>query len=128
VLGLALALINAGIQDGGTVAESILAAGLRGAVLSAAFLGVRAVYGLVRQREGMGLGDVKLAAVAGAWLDCATIPLCVEIAAFSALTIYLLRQLTNGGPIRAMTRVPFGLFFAPAIWLSWLIEQLLLRS
>jgi len=27
--------------------------------------------------------------------------------------------------VQRLTRVPFGLFFAPAIWLAWLIEAAL---
>jgi leader peptidase (prepilin peptidase)/N-methyltransferase len=50
------------------------------------------------------------------------IPIAVEIAALSALAVYGLRQLVLRRPIHATAKVPFGVFFAPAIWLGWLIE------
>ncbi len=123
---LALAFVYAAVIDPQAVWESIALAALRGAVLALVFLGVRAVHARLRGREGLGLGDVKLAGVAGAWLDWLTIPIAVEIAALAALAIYLMRNFLRGRPIRATGRLPFGLFLAPAIWLSWLIETVLL--
>ena len=49
--------------------EAVGIALLRGAVLALLFLGLRALYRRLRGRDGIGLGDVKLAGVAGAWLD-----------------------------------------------------------
>jgi len=69
------------------------------------------------------LGDVKLAGVAGAWLDWLTIPIAVEIAAVAALAAYVMR----GRSVDPMTRLPFGLFFAPGIWLGWLIDTMALN-
>ena len=45
------------------------------------------------------------------------------LAAFGAITTCVLRQLILGQPISATTRMPFGLFFAPAIWICWVIEM-----
>ncbi len=87
------------------------------------FLSLRWIYGWLRQREGLGLGDVKLAFVAGAWLDWIMIPVAIEIAALGALVVYAAWRITGCQTIR--TRLPFGLFLAPAIWFSWLIGALL---
>ena len=122
---LALALANAGLEEG-AVLDGVGAAVLRGAVLALSFLAMRAVYYRIRQREGIGLGDIKLAGVAGAWLDWATIPVAVEIAALAALAIYVTRQVAGGRVVSATARLPFGLFFAPAIWLGWLLQATLL--
>ncbi|HYS49484.1 MAG TPA: A24 family peptidase [Xanthobacteraceae bacterium] len=124
----ALALANAAIDPWGTVLEGLGAALLRGAVLAASFFALRAVYYRIRGREGIGLGDVKLAGVAGAWLDWTTIPIAIEIAALAALAVYLLRQFAGRRPVSAMARLPFGLFLAPAIWLGWLLDATLLAS
>jgi leader peptidase (prepilin peptidase)/N-methyltransferase len=131
---LALALMNAGLQgdiqagiDAWQAAlTGIEAAVLRGVVLGASFLLLRAAYYWLRGRQGIGLGDVKLAAVAGAWLEWTTIPIAIEIAALAALAAVAVRQLARGRPLRALGRLPFGLFLAPAIWLGWLLDATVL--
>ncbi len=119
---LALALINASIADASMI-DSVAAAILRGTITMLFFWGLRWAYGWLRQREGLGLGDVKLAFVAGAWLDWAMIPVAIEIAALGALVAYAVFR--TMGRQRFSTRLPFGLFLAPAIWFSWLISALL---
>jgi len=96
---------------------------LRGGVLALVFLGLRVVYRGLRGREGIGLGDVKLAVVAGAWLDWLTMAIIVEIAAVAGLVTYLVRRYWFGQQLHMTSRLPFGLFFAPAIWLGWLLES-----
>jgi leader peptidase (prepilin peptidase)/N-methyltransferase len=123
---LALALVNAAIQDPESALAGIEVAVLRGAVSAACFLALRAVYQRLRGRQGIGLGDVKLAAVGGAWLEWTTIPIAIEIAALAALAAVVIRQFARGRPLRAMGRLPFGLFLAPAIWLGWLLDATLL--
>jgi leader peptidase (prepilin peptidase)/N-methyltransferase len=118
---LVLAVINAVLAQAPPIVESLAAAALRGAITMLFFLSVRWLYDWLRQREGLGLGDVKLAFVAGAWLDWAIIPVAIEIAALGALVAYGAWHLFGKRPIDATSRLPFGLFFAPAIWLSWLL-------
>lgn len=113
-----LALVNAGLAVGW---DGILVALLRGAVLALSFLAAGVGYRWLRGRQGIGFGDVKLAGVAGAWLGWVMLPFAVECAALAALGVYTLRWL-GGRPVERSTRVPFGLFFAPAIWLCWLVE------
>lgn len=124
--GLALALVHAALAQADAPWEAIAMALLRGAVLALMFYALREMYLRVRGREGLGLGDVKLAGVAGAWLDWPAMPIAVEIAALAALAVYGWRHFVLGRPMRATSRIPFGLFFAPAIWLAWLIEATLL--
>jgi leader peptidase (prepilin peptidase) / N-methyltransferase len=99
---------------------------LRGAIPALAFLGVRAAYRGWRGREGIGLGDVKLAGVAGVWLDWPTIPIAIEIAALAALGAYMIRHLYLRRNVRPTTRLPFGLFLAPAIWITWMLDATLI--
>ncbi|MBV9287477.1 MAG: prepilin peptidase, partial [Hyphomicrobiales bacterium] len=73
-----------------------LGALLRASVMFAAFFTFRAGYRQLRGVEGMGLGDVKLAAVAGVWLDWTDLPIAVEIAALSALSAALVGRLRGG--------------------------------
>ena len=116
--GFALALINAAVlaQDG--VAAAIGMALLRGAMVALLFLALRMLYRGVRGRDGIGLGDVKLAGVMGAWLGWVTIPIAV----------YLFRHYARGRPIDRTLKFPFGLFLAPSIWLCWLFEVAVLGA
>ena len=120
--GLTLAVLNAALQNPDTMVEAMAAAVLRGGVLALLFLGLRVAYRGLRGREGIGLGDVKLAVVAGAWLDWLTIPIAVELAAVAGLMTYVARRCWLGRPLHRTSRLPFGLFFAPAIWLGWLLQ------
>ena len=124
-IALGLGMVHAGIAGSETATEGIALAAIRGVVLALAFLGLRAIYCRLRGRQGIGLGDVKLAGVAGVWLDWQMIPIAVEIATLSALAIYALRQWTLGRSFRWTSRIPLGLFLAPAIWLSWFLDALL---
>lgn len=105
--------------------EGIGLALLRGGALASAFLALRVSYRYLRGRDGLGLGDVKLAAVAGIWLHGLMLPAAIEIAALAALVAVAVARLRSGRAIRATHRLPFGLFFAPAIWLAWFAGQVL---
>jgi leader peptidase (prepilin peptidase)/N-methyltransferase len=122
---LVLAVVNAAMAETPASIESVAAAVLRGSLTMLFFLGVRTIHGRLRQREGLGLGDVKLAFVAGAWLDWSMIPIAIEIAALAALVAYGGWQAFGKRPLSSTSRLPFGLFFAPAIWLSWLMAAAL---
>ncbi len=124
--GFALGLANAAMTGDMAVTAAGLAL-LRAATFASIFLGVRLGYRWLRGRDGLGLGDVKLAGVAGAWLDWLTMPIALEAAATSALTIYIAHQILSGQEIRGASRLPFGLFFAPAIWLAWFVQELWLN-
>ena len=117
-----LALVRAAVIAQETPVWTIGAAIIRGVALAVMFFALRAAYRRLRRREGIGLGDVKLAAVAGAWLDWPTMPVAIEIAAIAALLAYLARRHVIGRAAQPTDRLPFGLFFAPAIWLGWIVE------
>src|SRR5262245_27520469 len=123
--GLNLALLNAVLQNPDSMVEAMAAAVLRGGVLALLFLGLRIAYRGLRGREGIGLGDVKLAVVAGAWLDWLTMAIAVELAAVAGLLTFLMRRYWLGRKLHMTSRLPFGLFFAPAIWLGWLLETMM---
>jgi leader peptidase (prepilin peptidase) / N-methyltransferase len=120
----ALALTNAANEDLASMSENIAIAALRGLVLALAFFALREIYLRLRHRHGIGLGDVKLAAVAGAWLDWTLIPVAIAIAAVIGLIAYTVNQLVLRRPIRAAAKLPFGLFFAPTIWVCWLLNAI----
>ena len=124
-IGLGLGLVHAGLVASEAAIEGIALAAIRAGALALAFLVLRLIYSRLRGRQGIGLGDVKLAGVAGVWLDWQMIPIAVEIATLSALAVYALRQWTLGRSLRWTSRIPLGLFLAPAIWLSWFLDALL---
>jgi leader peptidase (prepilin peptidase)/N-methyltransferase len=126
--GFVLGLVHAFVLGQGDILNSLAVAVLRAVVLGLSFLALRVIYARLRGREGIGLGDVKLAAVAGAWLDGMVMPVAIEIAAVSALAAYALRYYLWRRPLRPTTRLPFGLFFAPAIWVAWLLQAILMQS
>jgi leader peptidase (prepilin peptidase)/N-methyltransferase len=122
---LALAFVHAAVKEPEAVTGAVAFAAMRGMTLALAFLAVRSAYRVVRKRDGIGLGDVKLAGAAGAWLDWSMLAVVVELATIAALGAYLLRQFVLGQPISVTSRLPFGMFFAPAIWICWLFENTL---
>jgi len=97
----------------------------RAAFAAGLFYLVRIAYRRFRGRDGLGLGDVKLAAAAGAWLSLPMLPIAIEIAAVTALAAYVFRQRKRARVLRAAGRIPFGAFFAPAIWLGWVMDTML---
>ena len=123
---LALGLVYAAVDETDIWAQALAWSTLRAAAAALAFLGVRIFYRWLRGRDGIGLGDVKLAGVAGAWLDWSIIPIAIEIAAVAALGAFLIRHFYFRRAVRPTTRMPFGLFLAPAIWIGWLLETTLL--
>lgn len=125
IAGFALALANAAVTAPFAMWEAVGIAVLRGTVLALLFWGLRVGYRRVRGREGIGLGDVKLAGVAGAWLSLLAIPIAVEIAALAAIAVFCVRHYAAGKPLDTALKFPFGLFFAPAIWIGWLLDTTL---
>ena len=122
-----LGLIFAALFDGAPLAEALLMCLLRAAAAALPLLALMLFYEWWRGRPGLGLGDVKLAAVAGAWLDWFTIVGVIEVAALAALAAYAVWRYVLRRPIEATTPLPFGLFLAPAIWAGWLAEAALAR-
>ena len=115
LIGLIAVWQTTEIATGWAIAQALL----RAALMYAVFFAFRVLYRRFRGREGMGMGDVKLAAVAGVWLGWADLPIAVDIAALVALSMALLARLA-GRKSSSAERLPFGLFFAPAIWICWL--------
>jgi leader peptidase (prepilin peptidase)/N-methyltransferase len=87
-----------------------------------AYLGFRALawgYKMIRGRDGLGQGDAKLLAAAGAWLGWVALPQVILIAAVCGIVVALvtavrLGRLDGGG------RIPFGPSLSFSIWVVWL--------
>ena len=76
----------------------MLWAALRAAAIALPFLALMIGYRRWRGRDGLGLGDIKLAAVAGAWLGLATIFAVIELATLSALGAYFVERIFPQAP------------------------------
>ncbi len=112
-LGLALTLAGDG-TGWPTPAERLLFALTGAAAGGGAFWAIRAVYGWRSGRQGMGLGDVWLAAALGLALGIPRLPLTVLLAATTALLLALLRARRRGRSLRRLGRLPFGAALALA--------------
>jgi leader peptidase (prepilin peptidase) / N-methyltransferase len=72
-----------------------------------------------RGKDGLGLGDAKLTAAAGAWLGWAALPSVILIASLGGILMYGVSAVLRG---RSALSAPlaFGGPLALAIWLVWL--------
>jgi leader peptidase (prepilin peptidase)/N-methyltransferase len=122
---VALALVRAGAVGADAGWQPLAWTALGGAATAVPFLALMIGYRRWRGRDGIGLGDVKLAAVAGVWLNFVTIFVVIELAALSALGAYFVSGYLRDRPPSATALLPFGLFLAPAIWIGWLVEAML---
>ena len=116
---LTLPLAAAGLLiawSDGSPADAAMGAALGFAIFEAVAFGYRRLRG----REGLGGGDAKLAAAAGAWVGWQGLPSVVLLAAAGALVVALARRRLGG-----TESVPFGAYLAPAILLVWLTGPLL---
>jgi leader peptidase (prepilin peptidase)/N-methyltransferase len=109
--GLALTLA----RDPAVLADHCLAAIL--AYL--AFQGLAFAYRRLRGLDGLGGGDARLIAAAGAWCGLAALPLIMLGSALLGLLAALGLALA-GRRVTSTTRIPFGPSIALAFWLIWL--------
>jgi leader peptidase (prepilin peptidase)/N-methyltransferase len=117
---LTLPLLLAGLtltlaQDPGSLTDHCIATAL--AYLS--FQGLAIAYRRLRGRDGLGAGDAKLFAAAGAWCGLAALPVIVLGSAVTGLLAALGLALA-GRTMTFTTRIPFGPCIALAFWLVWI--------
>jgi leader peptidase (prepilin peptidase)/N-methyltransferase len=79
---------------------------------------VAEVYFRIRKIEGMGFGDVKLAAMFGALLGGPLSLLTILLAAFAGSIVGVVIMARGRGTMR--TALPFGVFLAPAAMIAYL--------
>lgn len=117
---LTLPLIAAGLAAAGLhLAPASPLGALAGALLGFAGTALLAeAYRRLRGREGLGMGDAKLLAAAGAWLGPGSLPLVVSIGAAAALAA----ALATGAHRRPQEPVPFGPWLALGFWSVLLVE------
>ena len=98
-----------------TMVDSFLAAALAFLLMVA----LAVIYRKVRGTFGLGLGDAKLFAAAGAWVGLEMLSVVALLASLSALAVLVPFYLVRGG-LNARAAIPFGPFLALGIWVVWL--------
>ena len=98
---------------------------LWGAVIGAgSFAALRWGYQMLRGREGLGMGDVKLMAGLGAALGPYELPLMLLVASLSALAVALAGRVRSSGALSPTRPLPFGAALAAATGLIWILLRL----
>lgn len=122
-LSLAAGGLMWGASGGGDLGKRIL--GVAAGYLS--IMAIASAYRLLRGREGIGHGDAKLLAAAGAWTGWGGLPAIIVVAAVGALAASgagaLIERLSGRQiSIRSDTPVPFGTFIAAGFWVLWTLR------
>lgn len=126
LLAALVGLVVVWIEAGAGLPDALPAVGraaLQAVICGGAFYLVREVYFRLRGVEGLGLGDVKLAATAGIWLGWQLLAVTVTLAALAALLWVAAQTVANRG-WHAGRKIPLGAFLAPAIWVCWYAARL----
>lgn len=104
-------------------AERALESAVGAAVGFLTLAGVGWLYARLRGREGLGGGDARLLAAAGAWVGWTGLPSVLLWASIAGLSAVAGAALT-GRRVAADTAVPFGVFLGLGLWLTWLYGPL----
>ena len=110
LIGLGIGLAT--LRTGDWPVQAVLGAALG----YAAFWVIGAVYFRLRGIDGLGQGDAKLLAAAGAWLGPTALPWLVLLAATGALCLALVN-----GHGRTL-QLAFGPWLAGAFWALWIVQ------
>ncbi|HYE00368.1 MAG TPA: A24 family peptidase [Alphaproteobacteria bacterium] len=118
---LTLPLIAAGLALAAWTAPEALPERLLGAGLGFALLaGVALLYRALRGRDGLGGGDAKLFAAAGAWVGWQGLPAVLLVASLGALAVVGARRLA-GRPLGPGDALAFGPYLCLGFFLVWLM-------
>jgi len=103
--------------------EALAGRGLGAAVGFASLSAIGWLYRRMRGRDGLGGGDPFLMAGAGAWVGWQGLASVMLWAGIAGLSLVLARRLTGKG-VSGGDALPFGVFLAIGIWLTWLYGPL----
>lgn len=116
---LTLPLILAGLAGGGWTSPAALPAHAAGAAAGYLFFRlIAALYRRLRHRDGLGQGDAKLAAAAGAWVTWEGLPSVILLAAAAGLLVVTVLALVHRR-FDVRTPIPFGPCLALGLWVTW---------
>ena len=122
--GLTLPLIVTGLGASALAGTASLLVAVIGAVVGFVMLwSIGWLYKIVRKRDGLGGGDPFLFAGAGAWVGWMGLPSVLLWASAAGFSVILAR-LAMRRAVSGADRMPFGVFLAVGIWLTWLYGPL----
>jgi leader peptidase (prepilin peptidase)/N-methyltransferase len=99
---------------------------LRALVVAALLIALKAGYARLRGFEGLGWGDVKLAAAGAVWLQWEQLPIALFVAATAGILAVVLHATLVRTTVSGSAAIPFGAFLAPSISGVWLAGRLCL--
>ena len=121
---LTLPLLAAGLALAALDGSAMLVWHAASAMLGAALLwAVNALYRRLRGTDGLGFGDVKLFAGAGAWAGAEGLASVLLVACGAALALVAIWRLRDPN-LAGSTALPFGPFLAFGLWIVWLYGPL----
>ncbi len=103
--------------------ESLMARAIGAAAGFGLLWGMGWLYRRLRGREGLGGGDPFLMAGAGAWVGWMGLASVMLWAGVAGLSLVIARRVT-GKAVSGQDALPFGVFLAIGIWLTWLYGPL----
>ncbi len=89
-------------------------------VALALFLALRFGYRAARGVEGLGLGDVKLAAAMGAWLGASRFIDAIVLASGLGIFATVLALRLSRRHIDGKAQLPFGVYLSAGFWVLWI--------
>jgi leader peptidase (prepilin peptidase) / N-methyltransferase len=101
-----------------TAMNVFLACGLTLAV----FLLISKIYCALRNRHGIGAGDVKFLGAAAAWTGLLGVPWVILIAAISGLTFAVASNM-YGHAMKTDSRIAFGPHLSLGLMITWLLRD-----
>ena len=111
--------------------SSALAIGLDAALPGGALLAFREVYFRRKGHDGIGFGDVKLAASGGMLVGVVGFSWALFAASLAGLLFVGVTRLSpksRATPLASSDKIAFGAILAPAVWVVWMVQQMPLVS
>lgn len=125
---LTLPLIPAGLAVIAVIDQDRLGGHALAALIGfSVFAGLAYAYHALRGRDGLGLGDAKLFAAAGAWVGWEVLPSVLLIGTVACLASAFIGR-AFGGTLSWSQRLAFGPYLALGFWIVWLHGPLVLRG
>lgn len=117
---LTFSLIGIGFVQFWLLTGSVLSPLIGALVAYCVFVIIEIGFKHITGKEGLGRGDAKLFAAAGAWLGWSQLPMVALIASLSGIAFILIVQTVQK---KTVQKIPFGPFLAIAFMGVWIYAQ-----